>query len=144
MYYNIIQSFKVCKFKYLIRCYLIESDAKCFKRYYEKQRIKNIRVYSGKSITSSNAKELQAKGVLIRQENIRREKELKRLLMWYLNQPIETPIQKAFVKLDFPKLDVKTTNQIYLLAQLIKQAKNGNIEALRLLLQIGGILENNQ
>lgn len=64
--------------------------------------------------------------------------------MWYLNQPIETPIQKAFVKLEFPKLDVKTTNQIYLLAQLIKQAKNGNIEALRLLLQIGGILENNQ
>ena len=104
----------------------------------------NIKVYSGKNITSSNAKELQAKGVLIRQENIRREKELKRLLMWYLNQPIETPIQKAWVKLEFPKLDVKTTNQIYLLAQLIKQAKNGNIEALRLLLQIGGVLENYQ
>lgn len=103
----------------------------------------NIKVYSGKSITSSNAKELQALGVIKRKENARREKELKKLLLWYLKQPIQDRIQEANILLAFPNLDVKTTNQIRLLAQLIQKANKGDIEALRLLLQIGGIIENN-
>lgn len=103
----------------------------------------NIKVYSGKSINSSNAKELQALGVIKRKENAKREKELKKLLLWYLKQPIQDRIQEANILLAFPNLDVKTTNQIRLLAQLIQKANKGDIEALRLLLQIGGIIENN-
>lgn len=103
----------------------------------------NIKAYSGKSITSSNAKELQALGVIKRKENAKRAKELKKLLLWYLEQPIQDRVQEANILLAFPNLDVKTTNQIRLLAQLIQKANKGDIEALRLLLQIGGIIENN-
>lgn len=93
---------------------------------------RNIGNY-GHTITKDDAKELQAKSAKSRKQKNLMRKELQKLLLWFLGQPIKN--KKTLQELEslYPCIDMKFTNEVYILSRVLKKALNGDIEAVKLL-----------